>query len=303
MQPAETQIAGLDAVRVLPEMPAEAPPVLLLHGLGLGAWMWERDQRILAELGLESVAVDLPGHALDAGRSCGFNEIVEAADAVCKSLGTVSIVGHSMGGLVAQVLSQQNELRALALVCSVPPGQVIALPPRKAVVVGLKQLHRVAARRSVRFSKSDYRLTGLNMLAAEQVEEVFGRITDWPREASLDLLLRRPHVVVPSCPVLVTYGLQDGVSRPRAARLIGDHYDAITWRFDDLGHMPPLEPGGERLMKAVGDWILNPGRRKVVEVDAFSPQEGVGAQVRHERQPNNVPRSHSRFRRRRSDSD
>ena len=38
------------------------PPVLLVHGIGLGAWIWERDQRLLANAGLTSWAVDLPGH-------------------------------------------------------------------------------------------------------------------------------------------------------------------------------------------------------------------------------------------------
>ncbi len=260
--------------------------------------MWERDQRIWAELGLETVAVDLPGHGLDAGRDCGFGDIVEAADAVCKALGSPVVVGHSMGGAVAQALSQNNTLSAMVLVCSVPPAQVNSLPPAKAVLAGLKQLPRVVSGTCVRFSKKDYRRTGLNMLAEDRVDSVYAQITDWPLQASLDLLLRRPRVSAPGCPVLVTYGLRDGVSRPRAARLIGDHYDAITWRFDDLGHMPSLEPGGERLAQAIGDWICNPTRRRVVEVDAFSPREGVGDDVRQGRRPLRKPRSHSRFRRR-----
>ncbi|MEE2750569.1 MAG: alpha/beta hydrolase [Myxococcota bacterium] len=299
----QSTIAGQPVVRVVPANPRKGPPVLLLHGMGLGSWMWERDQKIWAELGLETVAVDLPGHGLDAGRDCGFDEIVEAADGVCKDLGSPIVVGHSMGGLVAQALSQRNTLSAMVLVCSVPPGQVNGVPPRRAVLAGLKQLRKVVSGNPIRFSKRDYRRTGLNMLAGKHMDSVYTQITDWPLQASLDLLLRRPRVSVPACPVLVTYGLQDGVSRPRVSRLIGDHYDAITWRFDDLGHMPPLEPGGERLAQAIGDWMCRPTRRRVVEVDAFSPGEGVGDEIRQSRRPAHKPRSHSRFRRRRPTRD
>jgi len=272
--------------------------------MGLGRWMWARDQQIWAELGLESVAIDLPGHGLDAGRDCGFGEILDAADAVCKALGSSVVVGHSMGGMVAQALSQENDLSAMVLVCSLPPGQVNTLPPRQALFAGIKQLRRVARGRHVRFSKEDYRKTGLNVLGPDTVDEVYAQITEWPRQASMDLLLKRPSVTAPSCPVLVTYGLQDRVCPPRAARLTGDHYDAVTWRFDDLGHVPPLEPGGERLAQAVGEWICSPTRRKVVEVDAFSPGEGVGQDVRQQRRPKARPRSHvRRFRRRGPDPD
>ena len=55
------KLGPLEAVRYTPES-ILGPPVLLVHGIGLGKWFWARDQALLAEFGLESWAVDLPGH-------------------------------------------------------------------------------------------------------------------------------------------------------------------------------------------------------------------------------------------------
>jgi hypothetical protein len=108
-------------------------------------------------------------------------------------------------------------------------------------------------------------------------------------------VLRPPKVEPARCPVLVTCGLQDRLVSYRVARLIGDfHRNAVTWRFDDVGHFPQLEPGGARLLDAVLHWVKAPQSRRVLEVEAFSPEEGVGRKERKARTPH-PERSDSRW--------
>ena len=83
--------------------------VLLLHGIGGGAAMWgEQGSGSLAALAaasLTAVAVDLPGYGASAALgpvtlACMVDAVVALIDALAPR--RVALVGHSMGGMVAQ---------------------------------------------------------------------------------------------------------------------------------------------------------------------------------------------------------
>ena len=54
------------------------PILVLLHGIGLGKWIWERDQSHWAEShGLSSVALDFQGHGSQAGQDVRLEELAD----------------------------------------------------------------------------------------------------------------------------------------------------------------------------------------------------------------------------------
>jgi pimeloyl-ACP methyl ester carboxylesterase len=98
--------------RVIPNT-VLGPPTLLVHGLGLGSWMWERDQARLAERGIASWAIDLPGHGSDVGSDVSVQDIVAAVhaahDVVAEETGQkVVLIGHSLGALAVQMLFESG---------------------------------------------------------------------------------------------------------------------------------------------------------------------------------------------------
>ena len=263
------------------------PPVLLVHGIGLGAWLWERDQQLLAEAGLTSWAIDLPGH--DGSSAASMEDCYQAVAAAAAELGVPAIVGHSAGGLVAQVVAHRQDVASLVLTGAVPPAPINVLPTWAGVRSFLPQLGRLAARRPLRLGLRDYVRTGLP--AGVDVS----RLRPWPNQMVRDMAVRRPRIPRLDCPVLVTHGLLDQVAPLRGARLLADHHHAPLWRFDDLAHHPMLEPDGERHARAVAEWLLSPHGRRVPEIDPLRPDEGVGARARSARRGLNAPRSGSRF--------
>src|SRR5688572_24036094 len=84
------------------------PPILLVHGMFGGAWYFERYQRFFAARGHATYALDLRGHGESRpveqlGRVSVRDYIADAMTAA-SSLDRPIVIGHSMGGLLAQAL-------------------------------------------------------------------------------------------------------------------------------------------------------------------------------------------------------
>jgi pimeloyl-ACP methyl ester carboxylesterase len=87
----------------------EAPPVLLLHGLGVGGSVWQAFARRLLPH-LAAVAPDLRGHGQSDAPPSGYEPADYAADlleliADLKLETPLPVVGHSLGALVAAALA------------------------------------------------------------------------------------------------------------------------------------------------------------------------------------------------------
>lgn len=91
-----------DALAVTESGTAGAPTVVLLHGIGGGAWMWGRVTPALADLHV--LALDLPGHGHSA--DVPWRSLPATADAVAAVVadraagGRAHVVGLSLGGYV-----------------------------------------------------------------------------------------------------------------------------------------------------------------------------------------------------------
>jgi len=103
------------------------PPLVFVHGAYCAAWCW--DEHFLpyfAEQGHECLALSLRGHGASAGRDtlsfASLDDYVADLAAVIAGLPRPPvIVGHSMGGAVAQRYAQVNDVAGLVLLASVPP--------------------------------------------------------------------------------------------------------------------------------------------------------------------------------------
>ncbi len=90
----------------------DAKPIILLHGAGMDRTVWALQCRKLAHAGFAPYAVDLPGHGGSAGEPLtSISEMAEWSHELMRALGhsTYAAVGHSMGGLVALEMMQQQQ--------------------------------------------------------------------------------------------------------------------------------------------------------------------------------------------------
>ena len=101
--------------------PSSRPSLVFVHGAFCGGWVWaEHFLPFFADLGWHSVAVSLRGHGRSAGRKdldrFGLADFV--ADVASAAAGLESppvVIGHSMGGVVAQHFVRSHRASGLAL--------------------------------------------------------------------------------------------------------------------------------------------------------------------------------------------
>src|SRR5947209_19398325 len=91
---------------------ATRPPVLFVHGYFASAAVWADWLPFFSARGVPAYAVNLRGRAgskpgTDLG-AASIRDFVNDASTVATQIGATAVVGHSMGGLVAQKLAERD---------------------------------------------------------------------------------------------------------------------------------------------------------------------------------------------------
>ncbi|RYF42110.1 MAG: alpha/beta fold hydrolase [Comamonadaceae bacterium] len=102
------------------------PTVLMLHGIGGGHLAFAPQVETLASSGYRAVAWDMPGYGHSAPVDpYTFKGLADRCVALIESLdcGAVTLLGHSMGGMVAQeVVARRPELVSKLVLCGTSPS-------------------------------------------------------------------------------------------------------------------------------------------------------------------------------------
>ena len=220
---------------------------MFLHGFGADLNGWRPVHRLLPET-QPALAIDLPGHGLSPlGEEASFEALVEAArDALIEEgISAAHLVGHSLGGAIAAVLSQTPGVKSLSLMLIAPAG--LGAETNAAFFDGFLQadteatltpwLHMLATDPAVlgsALARTTLRQRRERPLVAEQ-RRLAEAILAHGRQA----IDTRGFLSAPQAPTKIVVGLEDRITPAHQAEglsgVIGLH------RFARVGHMPHLE--------------------------------------------------------------
>jgi pyruvate dehydrogenase E2 component (dihydrolipoamide acetyltransferase) len=257
MQPLEIEAAGR-RLRYLELGAGAGIPVVLIHGFGgdLNTWMFT--QPALAE-DRRTIAIDLPGHGGSA-KEVGSGDpdtLTDAAEAAVDALALdrVHLVGHSMGGALAALLTLRRPERVASLTLIAAAGLgpeingafidgFIRAGRRREAVEVLNQLvydpalvSRAMVEEVLRYKRLDGVTTALTMIAGAW----FGG-----GRQSLDLNSR---IAALPIPVQLICGRQDRIIPVARSEALASRLPVHV--IEATGHLPHLEKAGEvsRLIK------------------------------------------------------
>jgi pimeloyl-ACP methyl ester carboxylesterase len=259
-------LPALELIEAAPDGPRTGAPILFLHGAFGGAWMWrEIFMPYFARRGRASLALSVRGHGRSEGheelRSWGVSEYLDDIRRAFAELGEPPVVvGHSLGGLLAQMLIGREPMRALALLGSLPPEGLMLESSRLALTdtaIWVEAFVGSVAQRKLPISMAAHQILFSEGLPRERVMQYSARMTPESPRALADA-----HVPTPITPAFL-YAIPTLVVRGGADRLVWQAsalrtalYHGAAYRMaEDQGHFLQLDVGAETVARDLLAWI------------------------------------------------
>lgn len=252
--------------------------ILLMHGAFVGGWIFERMRGELNRRGWKTHAPDLPFHGSEfAGAEphpdLARQGLAEYRAALTEEIHRLSqpaqpapvLIGHSLGGLLAQQLAAQNLARAVVLLAPVAPWGV--LPKTRwelQTAYGLMKAGSIE-RKAV---PPNFQLAAeysMDRIPPALQRDIFPRLVpesgrvlyetllwwmDW--QAASYVSARRVQT-----PMLVLCGSDDKVTPPATCRSVARRYPgrAVFREIPELSHFIFGEPREDDVIATVADWL------------------------------------------------
>ena len=234
---------------------------MLIHGLWGGAHMWRRMGPYLAANGYAAYAVWLRHHHPGADHrslhGVGVREIAADVVEAAREIGGPILVGHSVGGLIAQVAAASWEAPGLVLLSSTGPLGILTLHRGWNTFRALPKFVGHPFRSEPSRPEATYmRRMYFNRLEATEAAALSANLVPEPRRFVRQLAFWPPHVPRSSirCPVLVASGSDDLGVTPWVARRLGARYRVLPMIYPDRAHMLQIEPGWEDVADNLMRW-------------------------------------------------
>ncbi|MDE2465113.1 MAG: alpha/beta hydrolase [Alphaproteobacteria bacterium] len=257
-------------------MSAHKPPVVMIHGAFCGGWVFEGWARRFRDAGYRVFTPDLPYHgALNGALEGAQVSLLDYADDLAALIGRLEdlpvVIGHAMGGLLAQMLAARGKACAAVLLAPAAPWGIW---PRRLCEFrqALALLLAGAFWRKRLRPESWLTACGVDRLEPHLRAALCGRLVDesglalfetlyWPFDRSRASWVEARRVV---CPILCLSGEEDRIAPPVTVRRIARRYQGrAQYRvLKRASHWLFLEPGSEKLVAHTLVWLarLQEGR-------------------------------------------
>lgn len=243
-------------------------PIVMVHGAFVGGWSFELFRQPFEAAGHEVLAPDLRGHAAGepADAVIGLSVLDYARDVaeLCRSLPeTPILIGHSMGGLVAQLAARRVPLKALVLLAPSPPWGLTGWSLEEAFTAFGAHMAGLLSNGAVEPSREVMRQVSLPRLTAEEAAPILARMRpesaravnetlNWWLDPFMTTSLGAGPLPVPS---LVISGAADQIHPPSSGRLVAERIGGAFECVPALNHWVVSEPGWEDVAELALDFI------------------------------------------------
>jgi non-heme chloroperoxidase len=247
--------------------------IVMIHGMWGNDWCWKNYKQFFEDKGYRCVTPVLRYHDIDPQsdppQQLGTTSVLDYADDLereIKQLDSLPILmGHSMGGLLAQILGSRGLAHILVLLSPAPPRGIIALKPsviKSFMSVLLKWGFWKNPMRQT-FDEAVYSM--MHLLSEKEQREIYGRFVYESGQAACEigfwlLDLKKATRVEESkvtCPVLVIAGSEDRIHPVPVMQQVANKYRAVSTykEFPNHAHWIIGEPGWEEIAQYIDDWL------------------------------------------------
>jgi pimeloyl-ACP methyl ester carboxylesterase len=246
------------------------PPVVMIHGGFCGPWAWDEFAARFRAAGYEVATPALRFHdGAKPAAALASTSLTDYAADLEKLIAAMKVppilVGHSLGGLLAQMLAARRNIAAAVLLAPSAPWGV---PPSTLFEIGAAQslMLQVGFWNAILEPNFDIAAAhSLDRFSKEQCERIFKRFVPESGRATFEVLhwgfdMRRASEVDARkvrCPLLLMTGSGDRISPPgtveRVAALYKDYAQCEI--MPGMSHWLISEPGWEAVCDRALAWL------------------------------------------------
>ncbi len=250
-----------------------AETIVMIHGMWGGGWNWDNFKQFFEKKDYHCLTPTLRFHDVDPGASpnphLGTTSLLDYAEDLEKEIRKLDtlpiLMGHSMGGLLAQILGSRGLAKALILLAPAPPAGIWAIKP--SVIRGLwSPLTKWGFwRKPMRQTFAEAAYSTMHLLTEKTQKELYDRYVDESGQAAYEIGLwfldRRRAARIDTaritCPVLIIVGSQDRMTPASVVRKVAEKYQAVAIyrELPDHAHRLTVEPGWPEIAQDIARWL------------------------------------------------
>ena len=246
--------------------------IFMIHGMMVGPWCWDNYRNFFEKKGYRCISPVLRFHDMDPtglpDPRLGTTSLLDYAadlEVEIKKLQTPPILmGHSMGGLLAQILAARGYAKAVVLLTPAVPSGINGLRYTVLKSFSDTMLHWGFWKKPFRFSFAKAVYSCLHLMPLQEQKKVYGKMVyesaraarqigfwylDRTKAAKVDHNTMR-------CPMLVIAAKWDRITPAPVVKKVAQKYKAATFRqFDEQAHWVLGEPGWHNVAEYVSGWL------------------------------------------------
>jgi len=252
-----TTIAGFPAN--ITESTKGRPPLLFLHGAFVTHESFDQFQLELARLGWGGISFSRRGrHGVQPAGAAGltFNDYVQDTVRAIDAIGEAPVlIGHSLGGLIAQKIMEMGRCRAAVLLAPAPAAMLTAQPV--AVPSYLPMLPDILRGRSFLPPVGTCSRIVLNEVPREAHGFIHGSLVPESGKVYREMMFGSVKIDASRhrVPVSVFGGDNDRIISTALLDFTAGRYHVKPTVYGDHGHLFFVEPGWETVARDVARWL------------------------------------------------
>jgi pimeloyl-ACP methyl ester carboxylesterase len=235
--------------------------ILFVHGMWAGAWMWANYMDFFTRKGYDCYALDLRGRpgsipVNDCGK-ISINDYVSDVKAVAESLTDPIIIGHSMGGLLTQKVSELMSPKAAVLIGPAPPAGILMVGGWVHLAMGIYYGFDILMGKSILPHLFFLRHLLMNNVPENLHDLIYEKLVAESSRVAREILF--PGVSVDAnqitCPILVIASDQDQATPISTIQRIVAKYNCDLMTYRQFGHLIISESGWEKPVQDISKWL------------------------------------------------
>lgn len=256
--------------------------IFMIHGMWGGAWCWDNFKGFFESKGYSCITPTLRFHDIDPDSppdpKLGSTSLPAYAEDLEREVSQIGdrpiIMGHSMGGLLAQIVGSRVAAKALVLLTPAAPAGIFSIRPTV-----LRTFLRIMTKwgfwkrpNRLTFNEAVYAMMHLlpeaerrrtyEKLVYESGRAAF-EIGFWLLDPSNAARVDESRI---TCPVLVVAGAEDRITPAAVVRKVAEKYGkTATYReLPNHAHWVLGEPGWEEIAELTEAWLSSVSSKEAV---------------------------------------